>query len=128
MSRRFFAGNGAGRGLQRGEQFRPRMFGGAPVDETQSAGQLPATAAPVAAPQAQPTKPKDGPLGMKFVPLPKATFYMGGGGGKPGKKTEIKADFEIAIHTITQGQWQAVMGNNPSRFSRNGKDKNKVKD
>jgi hypothetical protein len=24
----------------------------------------------------QPAKPKDGPLGMKFVPLPKATFYM----------------------------------------------------
>jgi hypothetical protein len=23
---------------------------------------------------AQPTKPKDGPLGMKFVPLPKASF------------------------------------------------------
>src|SRR5437899_561063 len=25
--------------------------------------------------QAEPPKPKDGPLGMKFVPLPKATFY-----------------------------------------------------
>ncbi len=39
---------------------------------------------------AQSAKPKEGPLGMKFVPLPKATFYMGGGGGKAGKKTEIK--------------------------------------
>ena len=27
--------------------------------------------------KAEPPKPKDGPLGMKFVPLPKATFYMG---------------------------------------------------
>ena len=59
---------------------------------------------------AQPAKPKDGPLGMKFVPLPKATFYMGGGGGKAGKKTEIKEDFEIAVHTVTQGQWQEVDG------------------
>src|SRR6266481_2721525 len=72
--------------------------------------------------------PKDGPLGMKFVPLPKGTFYMGGGGGRAGKKTEIKEDFEIAIHTVTQAQWQAVMGNNPSWFSRNGGGKDKIKD
>lgn len=65
---------------------------------------------------------------MKFVPLPKATFYMGGGGGKAAKKTEINEDFEIAIHTVTQGQWQEVMGNNPSVFSRNGIRKDKVKD
>ena len=65
---------------------------------------------------------------MKFVKLPKATFYMGGGGGTAGKKTEIKEDFEIAIHTVTQGQWQAVMGNNPSWFSRDGGGKDKVKD
>jgi formylglycine-generating enzyme required for sulfatase activity len=33
-------------------------------------------------------------------------------------KTEIKEDFEIAVHDVTQGQWQAVMGKNPSWFSR----------
>jgi eukaryotic-like serine/threonine-protein kinase len=88
---------------------------------------LPGALAAVGAAQAQPPKPKDGPLGMKFVPLPKATFYMGGG-GKAGKKTEIKEDFEIAIHTVTQGQWHALMGNNPSGFSRNGEEKDKVKD
>jgi hypothetical protein len=27
--------------------------------------------------QAEPPKPKDGPLGTMFVPLPKGTFYMG---------------------------------------------------
>jgi len=83
------------------------------------------TANPVSA---QAPKPKDGPLGMKFVPLPKATFYMGGGGGVAGTKTEIQEDFEIAIHTVTQGQWQEVMGNNPSWFSRAGGGKDKVKD
>jgi formylglycine-generating enzyme required for sulfatase activity len=33
-------------------------------------------------------------------------------------KTEIKENFEMAVHTVTQGQWQAVMGSNPSAFSR----------
>jgi formylglycine-generating enzyme required for sulfatase activity len=79
-------------------------------------------------PPAEPPTPKDGPLEMKFVPLPNGTFYMGGGGGKAGSKTEIKEDFEIAIYPVTQGQWQAVMGNNPSCFSRNGDEKNRVKD
>jgi formylglycine-generating enzyme required for sulfatase activity len=89
---------------------------------------LPLALAAVGTAQAQPAKPKDGPLGIKFVPLPKATFYMGGGGGKAGVKTEIKEDFEIAFHTVTQGQWQALMGNNPSVFSRDGQRKDKVKD
>ncbi len=85
--------------------------------------------AAIVAPAAEPVKAKDGPLGMKFVPLPKATFYMGWDGTKgSAKKTEIKEDFEIAIHTVTQGQWQEVMGNNPSYFSRAGEGKDKVKD
>ena len=63
---------------------------------------------------------------MTFVRLPKGTFYMGWGAdwqtGKPtkGEKTEIPEDFEIAVHDVTQGQWQAVMGNNPSHFARFG--------
>jgi formylglycine-generating enzyme required for sulfatase activity len=78
---------------------------------------------------AEPPKPKDGPLGMKFVALPKATFYMGWNGEKgSARKTEIKEDFEIAIHTVTQGQWQEVMGNNPSYFSRDGNGKVSVMD
>ncbi len=65
-------------------------------------------------------KPKEGPLEMKFVPLPKATFFMGWSLRKKGAKTEIKEDFEIAIHTVTQEQWEKVMGNNPSYYSRDG--------
>ncbi len=62
---------------------------------------------------------RDNSILMTFVRLPKGTFYMGWN-GTPGsaKKTEIKEDFEIAVHTVTQGQWQTVMGNNPSWFSR----------
>jgi formylglycine-generating enzyme required for sulfatase activity len=74
-------------------------------------------------------KPKDGPLGMKFVPLPKGTFYMGWDStNKKATKTEIKEDFEIAVYTVTQEQWEKLMGNNPSAFSRDGKNKDKVKD
>jgi formylglycine-generating enzyme required for sulfatase activity len=57
---------------------------------------------------------------MTFVRLPKGTFYMGWDGQKKGVKTDIKEDFEIAVHDVTQGQWQAVMGNNPSYLSRYG--------
>jgi formylglycine-generating enzyme required for sulfatase activity len=58
---------------------------------------------------------------MTFVRLSKGTFYMGWNGQKgSAKKTEIKEDFEIAVHDVTQGQWDAVMGNNPSWFSRTG--------
>src|ERR1022692_1286351 len=88
-----------------------------------------AAALPASTVGAEPPKPREGPLGMKFVPLPKGTFYMGWN-GKEGsaKKTEIKEDFEIAVHTVTQGQSQALMGRNPSWFSRDGGGKNEVKD
>ena len=63
---------------------------------------------------------------MTFVHLPKGTFYMGGGGGKAGTKTEITEDFEIAAFDVTQGQWQMVMDTNPSHFSRFGERQNDV--
>jgi formylglycine-generating enzyme required for sulfatase activity len=63
---------------------------------------------------------------MTFVRLPKGTFYMGW--PRSARKTEIKEDFEIAVHTVTQGQWQAVMGNNPSWFSRQGGGRGSVVD
>jgi formylglycine-generating enzyme required for sulfatase activity len=63
---------------------------------------------------------------MTFVPLPKGAFYMGWDGPKKGVKTEITEDFEIAVHAVTQGQWEAVMGNNPSEFSRRGASQGKV--
>jgi formylglycine-generating enzyme required for sulfatase activity len=69
---------------------------------------------------------RDGSILMTFVRLPKGTFYMGWWDGKIGDqqekivgvRTEIKEGFEIAVHDVTQGQWEAIMGNNPSWFSR----------
>jgi eukaryotic-like serine/threonine-protein kinase len=71
---------------------------------------------------------QDGPLGMKFVKMPKGTFWMGWGSiGKPeSKQVEIKQDFELAAYTVTQEQWETVMGKNPSYFSRQGKYNDKV--
>jgi formylglycine-generating enzyme required for sulfatase activity len=63
---------------------------------------------------------------MTFVHLRKGTFCMGWEGQKKGVKTQIKEDFEIAVHTVTQGQWHAVMGNNPSAFSRQGANRGSV--
>ena len=39
-----------------------------------------------------------------------------------------KVDFEIAVHDVRQGQWEAVMGENPSYFSRFGVDRKAVQD
>jgi formylglycine-generating enzyme required for sulfatase activity len=44
------------------------------------------------------------------------------------RKTEIKEDFEIAVHDVTQGQWQSLMGENPSYFSRFGGGRHEVKE
>jgi formylglycine-generating enzyme required for sulfatase activity len=63
---------------------------------------------------------------MTFVRLPKRMFFMGWDGEKKGVKTEILEDFEIAVHDVTQGQWQALMGENPSYFSRFGAGRNEV--
>ena len=72
---------------------------------------------------------RDNSILMTFVPLKKGTTYLGWDGA-PGsaKKTEIREDFEIAVHDVTQGQWEAVMGTNPSHFSRTGNGRNDVLD
>lgn len=57
---------------------------------------------------------------MTFVPLKKGHFYCGWDGARKGIKTEIGDDFEMAVHAVTQGQWKAVMGGEPSWYSRLG--------
>jgi formylglycine-generating enzyme required for sulfatase activity len=63
---------------------------------------------------------------IKFVRVPKGTFWMSKDGKNAQVQKEIAADFELAAYTVTQEQWQAVMGDNPSYFSRNGGGKEKV--
>jgi formylglycine-generating enzyme required for sulfatase activity len=79
-------------------------------------------------------------IGMKFVLIPEGSFQMGSGitpeelvqrfGGKaesfnneyPLHKVTISKPFYLQTTEVTQGQWQTVMGNNPSFFNQCGKD------
>jgi uncharacterized protein (TIGR02996 family) len=57
-------------------------------------------------------------LGMQFVLVPRGTFWMGERGSQ--KQVTIPQEFYIGAFPVTQAQWQAVMGSNPSWFSRGG--------
>ncbi len=67
-------------------------------------------------------------LGMKFAFVSRGSFLMGGEDGEPGdEEVTIEGDFRLGVYPVTQGQWQAVMGTNPSNFSRTGDGENEVK-
>ncbi len=59
-----------------------------------------------------------GGVAIRFAWVPAGTFFMGGGGGKPGEqRVEIARGFALGIYPVTQEQWQTVMDNNPSSFA-----------
>jgi formylglycine-generating enzyme required for sulfatase activity len=59
---------------------------------------------------------------MEFVLIPAGTFQMGSNDSntfdddKPVHTVRITQPFYLGKYEVTQGQWQAVMGNNPSSF------------
>src|SRR6516225_11508324 len=65
-------------------------------------------------------------LGMEFVSVPAGQFPMGCSEGakpvecsadeKPRHTVEITRAFDIGKTEVTQKQWQAVMGSDPSRY------------
>jgi formylglycine-generating enzyme required for sulfatase activity len=59
-------------------------------------------------------------LGIEFVLVPAGKFMMGSDKGaddeKPVHEAHLSMPFYLGKYEVTQGQWQAVMGNNPSRF------------
>ena len=79
-------------------------------------------------------------IGMQFVLIPAGSFMMGSrmsakelvdrfGGGegwykpeKPYRGVKIERPFYLQTTPVTQGQWQRVMGNNPSNFKDCGDD------
>ncbi|QDU21949.1 bifunctional serine/threonine-protein kinase/formylglycine-generating enzyme family protein [Urbifossiella limnaea] len=68
-------------------------------------------------------------LGMEFVKVPKGKSWLGGGKDKlADKEVEIPADFYLGKYEVTQEEWEKVMGENPSHFSRAGYGKDAVKD
>jgi formylglycine-generating enzyme required for sulfatase activity len=63
-------------------------------------------------------------IGSTFVRIPAGMFLMGSSPDddealsceKPQHQVTISKPFELAIHTVTQGQYRAVTGQSPSHF------------
>jgi formylglycine-generating enzyme required for sulfatase activity len=63
-----------------------------------------------------------GPAGIEFVDIPAGEFTMGVDHGPyqkdlPPHRVVIPEPFRIGKFEVTQAQWQAVMGSNPSKFN-----------
>jgi len=61
--------------------------------------------------------------GMQFVPIPAGSFEMGSARNEPGHRADetlhrvtITGPFYMSATEVTQEQWTAVMGSNPSHF------------
>jgi len=68
-------------------------------------------------------------FGMSFVYIPPGTFMMGSPENEAGRynrerlhKVTLTKGFYMQTTEVTQGQWKAVMGENPSRFQECGND------
>ncbi|HEV8600852.1 MAG TPA: SUMF1/EgtB/PvdO family nonheme iron enzyme [Gemmatimonadales bacterium] len=60
---------------------------------------------------------------IELVAIPPGSFELGGwtdGQTVPGRKVTIKSGFYLGKYPVTQAQWQAVMGDNPSFFKNCG--------
>jgi formylglycine-generating enzyme required for sulfatase activity len=84
----------------------------------------PKNASPVTTEQSPPTNTMEmvkNALGMEFVLVPAGKFRMGSnadGDEKPIHEVTIAAPFYLGKYEVTQGEWKAVMGDNPSHFKR----------
>jgi formylglycine-generating enzyme required for sulfatase activity len=68
-------------------------------------------------------------LAMKFVYIAPGMFMMGSPSGEPGRddderqhRVTLTKGFHLQTTEVTQGQWKAVMGGNPSFFRNCGDD------
>jgi uncharacterized protein (TIGR02996 family) len=66
-------------------------------------------------------------IGMRFALIPPGRFRMGSprgetgrGGNEPARMVEITRLFYLGVFEVTQRQYQTLMGENPSFFSRGG--------
>jgi formylglycine-generating enzyme required for sulfatase activity len=67
-------------------------------------------------------------IGMSFVPVRAGTFVMGSPKDEKLRdeleqqhEVVISRDFYLGVHEVTQKQYRAIMGYNPSYFSKDGK-------
>ena len=61
-------------------------------------------------------------MGTAFVLIPPGTFMMGDEHGLSQHQVTISKPFYMQATEVTQGQWQKVMGSNPSSFKNCGDD------
>ena len=58
-------------------------------------------------------------IGMKFTRIPAGEFFMGSEeyeDEKPVHRVKINSPFYLGTYPVTQREWKAVMGDNPSKF------------
>ncbi len=60
--------------------------------------------------------PLDSSLKMKLAWVPPGTSWLGGGGGTAGQDKFTLPKSLGRVYPVTQAEWQAVMGDNPSHF------------
>jgi formylglycine-generating enzyme required for sulfatase activity len=66
-------------------------------------------------------------IGMEFIRIPAGAFVIGSPDSdaeardneKPAHRVILRQPFYLGKYPVTQAQWAAVMGNNPSRFKGN---------
>jgi len=87
------------------------------------------TPIPAQPPVQAPTNIKTNSLGMDFVSITPGTFTMGSPTDEPGRyinetqhQVTLTKGYYMQTTEVTQGQWEAVMGSNPSSFSGCGLD------
>ena len=102
-----------------GEIYVMNADGWTPVDLSEAF----APEEPAAPPLGSETFSLPGGAEMEFVWIEPGTFEMGapaseGGFGneRPVHEVEISEGFYLGTYEVTQGQWQAVMGDNPSHY------------
>jgi uncharacterized protein (TIGR02996 family) len=73
-------------------------------------------------------------LGMALALVPAGSFWMGSPPGEPGRhgdehprhRVEISRPFYLGLYPVTQAQYRAVMGRNPSYFCATGEGQGRV--
>ena len=101
---------------------RPILELGKPTQETP-------TLAMGKKPPAAPRRSVTNSLGMEFLYIKPGTFMMGSPSNEPGRndneiqhQVTLTKGFYMQTTEVTQGQWQAIMGSNPSYFKNCGND------
>ena len=72
--------------------------------------------------------------GLKLILIPEGTFTMGSpaseaersGDEGPQHSVRISRPFYMGVYEVTQGEYESVMGTNPSRFSKSGTERSNV--